>query len=218
MKKMSEIKKVSVTLGLAIATICMAVTGCGAKKSSETGKKADESVKYGKIITENKTGKTLIQTVSKNNAYPFTTYMITSKSGESIVMDPTQMPKKEEVDFKPAAITSTHSHPDHFDSVYKKSYSDTPQLLFKPSTLETKDFKITNIASSHLDDDINETNPTNSITIVEVDGLRIVHMGDCGQTSLTDDELKQIGKVDVMITQFNNSYSNMTIESNMGNN
>ena len=43
-------------------------------------------------------------------------------------------------------------------------------------------------------------------------------MGDCGQTSLTDDELKQIGKVDVMITQFNNSYSNMTIESNMGNN
>lgn len=209
---------------MCVLGVCIGVTGCGSSKSqasikSKETKAVKETQKKDEgIILDNKTGKTLIQTVSENSAYPNTTYMITSSNGEFIVLDPTGMPKKEEIDLNPVAITSTHSHPDHIDYAYTKSYSSVPQMLFKSGTLETKDFKITNIASSHLGDDINEESPSNVITIVDVDGLRIVHMGDCGQSSLTDDQLKAIGKVDVMITQFANPYSDMTFDSNMGKN
>ena len=165
-------------------------------------------------VTENNTGKVLIQTVNRNTAYPFTSYIITSINGESVVVDPTQMPTKEIVDINPAAILGTHSHPDHTDSVFTKTY-DVPKILFEKGEIQTKDFHIYSILSSHGNDTIVETNK-NVIIVFEVDGLRIAHMGDIGQTTLTDEQLTELGEIDIAFMQFENSYSSMTLDNAKG--
>ncbi|MHB8129879.1 MAG: MBL fold metallo-hydrolase [Mobilitalea sp.] len=165
-------------------------------------------------VTGNDTGKVLIQTVNRNTSYPFTSYIITSINGESVVVDPTQMPAKEIVDINPAAILGTHSHPDHTDSVFTKTY-DVPKILFEKGEIQTKDYRIYSILSSHSNDTIAESNK-NVIIVFEVDGLRIAHMGDVGQTKLTDEQLTELGEIDIAFMQFENSYSSMTLDNAKG--
>jgi len=40
-----------------------------------------------------------------------------------------------------------------------------------------------------------------------------IEQGDVGQTKLTDAQMATLGRIDVMITQFDNSYSNMSVEN-----
>jgi L-ascorbate metabolism protein UlaG (beta-lactamase superfamily) len=47
-------------------------------------------------------------------------------------------------------------------------------------------------------------------------GLRIVHFGDLGQDSLTQEQLNAIGKVDVAFMQFANSFSSMDVTNKKG--
>lgn len=165
-------------------------------------------------VTVNTTGKVLIQTVSASPTYKTTSYIITSSEGESVVVDPTSMPAKAVVDINPAAIVSTHNHPDHTDSGYVKEYNQTAQLImYEEGDIKTKDFHIYTVSSSHNGDTINGSN---YIIVFEVDGLRIAHMGDVGQTSLTEEQLTAIGKIDVAFMQFENSYSDMSVENMKG--
>lgn len=164
-------------------------------------------------VVGNDTGKLLIQTVSMSSTYPFNSYIITSANGESIVVDPTSMPKKDIVDINPAAILETHSHPDHIDAAFELAYKGVPMLKYTEGTIDTKDFHIYSVLSSHNDDNISTSNV---IMVMEVDGLRIAHMGDIGQTALTDDQLKAIGKIDIAFMQFENSYSSMNLENEKG--
>lgn len=165
-------------------------------------------------LTTNSSGKVMIQTVSKSTSYPYNTYIITSVNGESIVLDPTAMPKKEECDLNPVAILSTHSHPDHIDSTFTSSY-DCEQLMYKKGEITTKDFHIYTIPASH-DGDYFTENSSNVIVVIEVDGLRIAHMGDVGQTALTEDQLKELGEIDIAFMQYENSYSSMTLDNKKG--
>ena len=165
-------------------------------------------------LTTNSSGKVMIQTVSKNTTYPYNSYIITSIKGESIVLDPTSMPKKEECNLNPVAILSTHAHPDHIDNRFTNSY-ECEKLLFKKGEINTADFRIYTIQSSHNGDTIGE-NSNNVIAVVEVDGLRIAHMGDIGQNTLTEEQLQELGVIDIAFMQFENSYSDMTLENKKG--
>lgn len=165
-------------------------------------------------VADNETGKVLIQTVSASLSYKTTSFILTSAEGESVVVDPTSMPKKAVVDLMPAAIVSTHNHPDHTDVSYVKEYNESAQLIqYVEGELQTKDFHIYTVDSSHGGDTINGSN---YIIVFEVDGLRIAHMGDVGQTSLTEDQLEEIGTIDIAFMQFENSYSDMSIDNRKG--
>ncbi len=165
-------------------------------------------------LLTNESGKVLIQTVSKSSTYPYNSYIITSVNGESIVLDPTAMPKKEECNINPAAILSTHTHQDHIDAVFLNSY-ECEKLAYKKGEIDTEDFHIYTILSSHNGDTIAETN-LNVIIVAEVDGLRIAHMGDIGQTALTEEQRKELGEIDIAFMQFENSYSNMSLQNGKG--
>ena len=165
-------------------------------------------------LTTNSSGKVMIQTVSKSISYPYNSYIITSVNGESIVLDPTTMPKKEECDLNPVAILSTHTHPDHVDYIFSNAY-DCEKLMFKKGEINTNDFHIYTIQSSHDGDTITEDS-SNVIVVIEVDGLRIAHMGDIGQTALTEEQLKELGEIDIAFMQFVNSYSSMTLDNKKG--
>ena len=162
----------------------------------------------------NDSGKVRIQTASLDASYPYTSYIISSVNGENVVVDPTQMPAIDVVDFNPVAILSTHSHADHTDSVFSRSY-DCQKLNYKKGEIQTNDFNIYTILSSHSNDIIKESNQ-NVIIVFEVDGLRIAHMGDIGQTVLTEEQLTELGDIDIAFMQFENSYSSMTLQNEKG--
>lgn len=164
-------------------------------------------------VLTNDTGKVMIQTVSSSFTYPTTSFIITSVNGEKIVVDGTEMPKKSILDINPAAIISTHDHPDHNDSVFVKSNPNAQVLKYKEGEIQTNDFHIYSVKASHKGDVITGTN---YIMVIEVDGLRIAHMGDIGQTEMTKEQLEVMGEIDIAFMQFDNSYSDMNIENMKG--
>lgn len=165
-------------------------------------------------ITTNNTGKVLIQTVSASATYPFNSYIISSMNGENVVVDATTMPQVKIVDINPAAITQTHGDPDHTDTNFLGAYK-VPKLLCEKGEINTKDFHIYSILSSHSNDKLMESN-RNVILVFEVDGIRIAHMGDIGQTKLTEKQLKELGDIDIAFMQFENSYSDMDLTNEKG--
>ena len=52
--------------------------------------------------------------------------------------------------------------------------------------------------------------------LLEVDGLRIAHLGDIGQESFTKEQLKELGKIDIAFMQFENNYSSMSLANGKG--
>lgn len=165
-------------------------------------------------LTENNSGKVMIQTVSASDTYKFNSYIITSVDGEAVVADPTVMPAVKIVDINPAAIVNTHGHGDHVDQIYQDSY-DCQKICHVVDDINTKDFHIYTFPSSHNGDVVNESTG-NVIIVFEVNGLRIAHMGDCGQTFLTDEQLEKLGDIDIAFMQFENNYSSMNIKNEKG--
>lgn len=66
------------------------------------------------------------------------------------------------------------------------------------------------IASFH-DDQSGSRRGNNAMFLIEADGVRILHCGDLGQTKLTEDQLRQIGNVDVLLIPVGGVY---TIDGN----
>jgi hypothetical protein len=165
-------------------------------------------------IADNTTGKFLIQTVSGSKDYPLNSYILSSSKGENVVIDPAVMPKKDMIDLHPAAITNTHTHADHIDPFFIRDY-DCPRLSYVEGVIDTEDFHIYSILSSHYGDKIDAAEQ-NVIIVYEVDGIRIAQMADIGQTKLTDDQLTKLGDIDIAIMQFNNSWSDMSLENEKG--
>jgi hypothetical protein len=162
-------------------------------------------------LTTNDTGKVMIQSVSSDH-YNFNSYIITSSEGDSIVIDPCDMPDKSIVDINPVAIICTHGHPDHIDMDYTDAYEGLT-LMHKEGEIKTKNFKIYSIKASHSGDVINGTN---FINVIEVDGLRIAQCGDLGQSKLTEEQMEQLGAIDIAFMQFENNFSTMSAKNEKG--
>lgn len=184
---------------IAILIISLSLMGCGTQASSGE-------------INDNNTGKTIIRTISRNIQFPNNSYMIISKSGTVIVLDPTSP-----VDgIKPDVITVTHDHFDHTDPKFLEKNNTVKQSFAKPESFTVKDVKVTGIASAHFGKEISSELPNNVIYVFDVDGLRIAHMGDIGQVKLTEEQLAALGKIDIAFMQFVNSYSNYSVENGRG--
>lgn len=66
--------------------------------------------------------------------------------------------------------------------------------------------RVTSVASWH-DDTEGSQRGANTLFLVEVDGVRIVHCGDLGQAKLTDEQLKALGSVDVLLIPVGGVYT-----------
>jgi L-ascorbate metabolism protein UlaG (beta-lactamase superfamily) len=113
-------------------------------------------------------------------------------------------------------LVTTHSHPDHYLSSFTDSFPGQ-QLKIKTGVIQTDGVKVTGIASAHsASGDFLAEGGTNYIYLIEMGGLRIVHFGDIGQDIMTDEQLTELGEVDIAITQFSNGFSAMNIENRKG--
>jgi hypothetical protein len=113
-------------------------------------------------------------------------------------------------------LLTTHHHPDHINTDMLDEFAGR-QLDMKTGTLESGDVKVTGIASAHnAGDPFSDEGGTNYIFIIETAGLRIAHFGDIGQDALTKEQLAVLGKIDIAMTQFDNSYSGMNTANRKG--
>lgn len=158
--------------------------------------------------------KTVIERISKSRNYG-TTFRIVSTHGTVIVADPYTMPKGTLADI----VTCTHGHFDHWDTAFVNSVAANTNVKISyasPGTFTWKDVTVTGVAASHDSAAVDPESPSDVITIFEVDGLRIAHMGDLGQESLSAEQLQAIGKIDIAFMQLVNSYSGMSLENGKG--
>lgn len=176
-----------------------ALSACGGSSAPTAAHAAPD-------LNANATGKTLIRLISTDTSYPNNSYEIISKSGTIIVADPFKPLKG----ISPDVITVTHSHPDHSDL----GGMTAPKISkWTAEEFTVKDVKVKSIASSHRGDAIDNSN---TIYVYEIDGLRIAHMGDIGQTKLTAAQLSALGRIDIAFMQFANMYSDYPNDGSRG--
>lgn len=99
------------------------------------------------------------------------------------------------------AILITHPHYDHDADVLlgqkPPPWAPGVRAVRDPGGYKIADVAITGIRGKHADPWGKEFGQTNTIWLLEVDGLRIVHLGDNGP--LTEENLRELGRVDVLM-------------------
>ncbi|HPU44259.1 MAG TPA: MBL fold metallo-hydrolase [Dictyoglomaceae bacterium] len=137
-------------------------------------------------------------------------FRITFENGFSLIIDPYSsaypMPKT-----TADLMISSHEHDDHYNP---KFVEGKVEILVgtknggKDWNLFNKTYKgikIWNIPTYH-DDAKGSKRGKDSITVIEGDGIKIVHLGDIG-TLLSEKELEQMGKVDILIIPVGGFYT-----------
>jgi L-ascorbate metabolism protein UlaG (beta-lactamase superfamily) len=122
---------------------------------------------------------------------------------KTVVIDPYgekmgKYPRDVEAD----VLLVSHDHVDHnaTDKVH-----GTPFLIDGPGEFEVGGVSVVGVPSFH-DDENGVKRGTNTIFVIEMDGLRVVHLGDVGH-KLTDDILEEIGSVDVALVPVGGVYT-----------
>ncbi len=138
-------------------------------------------------------------------------FVLTSPQGVKVFLDVTVVPDDlaAALDDPRNVFIGTHDHVDHLNLSLLNRFRGARlrgggHAVEQPGgvvwTAESGDVKVRVLASSHLDDELDGR--TNVIVVVDVAGVRVVHMGDCGQTRLGREQREVIGRPDVMIQLF----------------
>lgn len=96
----------------------------------------------------------------------------------------------------------THDHPDHN---FISAVSGSPYVISGPGEYEVKGVKVTGIKSWH-DEEEGAKRGKNTIYTFVIGGVSLCHLGDLG-TTLTDAQVEEIGKVDVLFVPVGGTYT-----------
>ncbi len=100
-------------------------------------------------------------------------------------------------------VAVSHGHYDHNNI---GAISGEPFVVEGPGEYEIRGAQITGINSFH-DRKEGQERGANTIYVMEVDGIRVCHLGDLGQEKLTDKQLEAIGLVDVLMAPVGGNYT-----------
>jgi L-ascorbate metabolism protein UlaG (beta-lactamase superfamily) len=90
----------------------------------------------------------------------------------------------------------THEHGDH--NGVEAIVGEPAIVRSTAGTLESPLGQVTAVASEH-DEQAGTARGPNTIFVFELDGLRVCHMGDFGQSALREEQQRAIGRVDLLI-------------------
>lgn len=131
-------------------------------------------------------------------------FLITSPGGHTVLVDPFASRTWIGYDY-PSGIASdavliTHPHYDHDAGIYRGGeppWNESMLVLRGAGTYTVGDIRITGVAGKHADPYGKEFGQINTIWLIEVGGLRIVHTGDNGPI---DDRIQaELGQVDLLM-------------------
>ena len=111
--------------------------------------------------------------------------------------------------FRADILAVTH---DHYDHNNKESINGEPFLICGPGEYEIKGLEILGVESFH-DDSEGAKRGKNTIYKIEMDEIRICHLGDLGQEKLTDKQLQTLGEIDILMVPVGGKYTIGAAES-----
>jgi len=97
--------------------------------------------------------------------------------------------------FSADILLVTHDHHDHNNI---KAVKNSPFLVTGPGEYEVRGVFIKGIPAFH-DDKEGKERGQNTIYTIEAEEIKFCHLGDLGQKQLTDEQLEEIGAVDVLM-------------------
>lgn len=113
-----------------------------------------------------------------------------------------KVPKDLEAD----VILTTHSHQDHNNIKAVKPLREEVLTFSDPGEYEIGGVVITGVLSYH-DDSQGSEKGMNTIFHLLFDGLNIVHLGDLGQSKLTEAQVQQISQTDILLIPVGGNYT-----------
>lgn len=148
-------------------------------------------------------------------------FQVTSADGTRIVFDPHAMTEYGRQLVKGDLVLMSHQHNDHAQWDILENADELKKVqaerVFQGVSGRKKDREVTpingkykavkfrNVASFH-DTEEGFKRGANSIFVVEVDGLKIVHLGDLGHL-LDEAQVKEIGAVDILMIPIGGIYT-----------
>lgn len=110
-------------------------------------------------------------------------------------------------DLNADVVLTTHDHKDHNHTDAVKTASEEKPMVFNsPGEYEVAGVVITGISTFH-DDAQGSQRGKNTIFHLMFDGLNIVHLGDLGQSKLTEEQITQIGETDILLIPVGGIYT-----------
>lgn len=92
-------------------------------------------------------------------------------------------------------VTISHQHYDHNNV---ESLSGEALIVDGPGEYESKGVNVKGIFSYH-DNQEGKGRGINTIYAIEMEGIKICHLGDLGQKKLTDEQLEGLGEIDILM-------------------
>jgi L-ascorbate metabolism protein UlaG (beta-lactamase superfamily) len=127
-------------------------------------------------------------------------FVLTSAGGTRIVLDPYEAGAYggavgyPPIDETAEIVLLSHDHPDH---AYARAVKGNPRVVSSPGTTSVGEIKISGLSTFH-DESRGSERGKNIIFTVEMDGLRVTHLGDLGHP-LSDKEIAAVGQPDFLL-------------------
>jgi L-ascorbate metabolism protein UlaG (beta-lactamase superfamily) len=145
-------------------------------------------------------------------------FEIISSEGTRIVTDPHAIDAFGRQSVKADLVTVSHLHNDHtrIDVLDEKpkpkvlygvkdEKGDGKRFIWNAIDEKFKDVHVYSVGTYH-DNEMGLKRGLNTVMVFEVDGYRIVHLGDLGH-KLTKEQIKSIGKVDILMIPVGGIYT-----------
>jgi L-ascorbate metabolism protein UlaG (beta-lactamase superfamily) len=145
-------------------------------------------------------------------------FEIISSKGTRLAIDPHTLAQYPRSEVKSDIVLTSHLHNDHTQTEaitnFKKDMlrpglkdekGDGKKIDFNPIDETFKDMHIYNVSTFH-DDMGGMVRGRNTVFVIEVDGIRIAHLGDLGHL-LNETQLKKIGAIDVLMIPVGGIYT-----------
>jgi L-ascorbate metabolism protein UlaG (beta-lactamase superfamily) len=102
-----------------------------------------------------------------------------------------------------SVVLVTHNHSDHNNI---KGVKGNPFVIDNPGEYELHNVFIQGTQSYH-DQEKGAKRGLNTIYTLEIDGVRLCHLGDFGEKELSTEQMKEIGEVDVLMIPVGGVYT-----------
>ena len=105
--------------------------------------------------------------------------------------------------FKADVLLVTHDHEDHSNI---EAIQGEPFLIKGPGEYDVKDITVQGLQSFH-DKRKGQDRGLNTIYVIEIEDVRVCHMGDFGEGELREDLREKLGEIDILLIPVGGVYT-----------